>query len=148
MGGQENKPLGHWQRLGLYDQRRAATTWQPTASGLSQEETVSGRDPSGNLRHLATNRMVLRGCRLDGDGGQPGIQPIDALYLTAQVTVAEHVSDLPRVGISFELAESYEHVAYFGLVRMKLSRPLPERTAWPLAEHRRCHARTIHRAAK
>ena len=104
--GQDRKPLGRWQKLGLIN--------QPIQHQPERFEWKTNRDGSVTvtLAHAASGRQKWTDCththqyKLHPDG-----------RLTVKNTVVfsgEDFTDLPRVGVRFDLVAGYENLSYFG----------------------------------
>ncbi|MEO7933420.1 MAG: glycoside hydrolase family 2 TIM barrel-domain containing protein [Chthoniobacterales bacterium] len=104
--GQDYKPLGRWQKLGLITQplqhRPGRFEWKSNQDGsvtVTLSHTASGRNQWTDCEHT-------HGYTLHPDG---------RLVVENEITFGEaDMTDLPRVGIRLDLVSGYEKLSYFG----------------------------------
>ena len=82
---------------------RAAARW--LALGL--DKAVGVREKGRTVYHLTEGRFVAHAMTLEEDGG--------ALYCRNRIEVGPGVTDLPRIGLVFELPREFMRAEYFGL---------------------------------
>ena len=104
--GQDSKPLGRWQKLGLIatpiQHQPDAFEWKANKDGsvtVTLSHASSGRDNWKDCTH--THRYTLH-----ADGRL--VVDNDIVFSSADMT------DLPRAGVRFDLVAGYENLAYFG----------------------------------
>jgi beta-galactosidase len=104
--GQDGKPLGRWQKLGLIDR---PLEHQPAA--FSHKANRDG-SVTVTLAHAASGRKNWKDCThthrytLHTDG---------RLEISNVIAFGSpDMTDLPRAGVRLDLVAGYEHLAYFG----------------------------------
>lgn len=98
MSGQEHKPASRWMAMGL---NQLVSTWEPLESG-NAGAAFEGVYKAGE-EEVARCRLWLT----------PGIEGGEQ-KLTAEVDLSDRLTDVPRVGLRFELPEGYEHLSWYG----------------------------------
>jgi beta-galactosidase len=99
---QELKPLGRWQAWGLDRLERTVDRVRTKAGGDGRTWTVRARyaaaDPDAPIRQDTT---YLR----DADG---------VVTISEDIRIPKQLSDLPRIGLAFEMPPVFEHLEWFG----------------------------------
>lgn len=101
--GQETKPLGRWRAWGLPNVKLQVVDvrviqrqgWLPV---VEIRHRASGRERWEDFEHV--HRYVLL--------------PMGTLYVENDVRVAPELNDLPRVGVTMEIAPAYEELLWYG----------------------------------
>ncbi len=106
-GGQQHKPLGRWQAMGLdrCEARFRGASWKWIAGGAVRivlDQTYVAGDEDGSERRLADFRQTYR---LDRDG---------SLAVENVVALASGIEDVARIGIDFVLVPSLSQLEWFG----------------------------------
>jgi beta-galactosidase len=87
-----------WQKLGLTQLVQRVDSVSESTAGVVVTLSASGRNQWDDIRATLTYTLDAAG----------------ALHIATQVTCADDIVDLPRMGIAFELAAPYTNLQWYG----------------------------------